>query len=321
MDPTNYIAIVGVGRSGTTLLMSMLHAHSDIAFPPEFHFIRNYLSRNATLPYDALCERLRQDPYFERLGLTVEEAIGDRPDENGAIDLASFYRRILNHFARKKDAKFVGDKDPKNIEHLPIIAALFKRPYVVHVIRDPRDVYLSRTKAAWSKGGSKYRHLLAYRAQLMMGFRGVERFGDRYIEIRFEDLLADPEATLKDLCTRLNLPFEEQMLEHERTAPQLISDDEIQWKGAVLKPVMPDNAGKWRQAGMDRDLLLAIEAACRPAFKPPYYEPSVTADTPMESLRTILWDKGMDLLARLYQRDLERKEAKAVKRLAGLGSD
>ena len=43
LDP---IFIIGVGRSGTSLLQSMLNSHSKIAFTPETHFIRSYMSSN-----------------------------------------------------------------------------------------------------------------------------------------------------------------------------------------------------------------------------------------------------------------------------------
>lgn len=301
--------------------MSMLNAHSAIAFPPEFHFVRNYLLASTTLRRAHLLTALESDAYFDRLGLEAEEVVGEGDGSEDAVDLIALYKRILARFASRKGAAYAGDKDPKNIEHLPLIAALFERPYVVHVIRDPRDVYRSRTKAGWAKGRSRISHLLAYRAQFVMGRKGAELFGNRYVEVRYEDLVTKPEATLKDLCDRLGLPFESQMLSHEQSARELVAEDELQWKGSALLPIMQDNAGKWRQAGFDTDLVLAIEAGCSPAFTSSLYQRSLEPSSISEKALAFGWDRLLSSVAWLYIQAVGRREKAALRRIAARQTD
>ncbi|MFV1980784.1 MAG: sulfotransferase, partial [Rhodothermia bacterium] len=300
MVEPEHISIVGVGRSGTTLLMSILNAHSSIAIPPEFHFVRRYLARHAYLEHGQFLTALKDDPFFGRLGLDPTRVTGEREAPHEHVELATVYHRILAQYGKDRNAAYVGDKDPKNIEHLPIIAHVFPGAYLVHVIRDPRDVYLSRTRADWAKGRNRTAHLLAYRAQFVAGRQGADLFGDRYIEVYYEQLLADPERVLFDLCTRLRLPFEPTMLDYTASARELVADDELQWKGSALKPLQKDNAGKWKGAGMSRNLVLTIEAACRPVFQTPIYKESVRPSGLVEHVVRFGWDKTIGFLAALY---------------------
>lgn len=315
MVPFEYVSIVGAGRSGTTLLMSMLHAHSKVAFPPESHFLRNYLSRTVVLQRRALREALAKDAYFGRLGVTIDEAVGEPREPGGEVDLVDVYRRILSRHGKLKGATHVGDKDPKNVEHLQLIKAIFDRPFVIHLIRDPRDVYLSREQADWAKGRSRVGHLLAYRAHLELGMKGEKLFGDRYLAVRFEDLVTDPESSLRRLCVGLNLPFEPQMLDHEQSARELVAEDEMQWKSTALKPIIRANAEKWKRSKLDRKVLLAIESACSPAFAGRLYDKSVEPSTILERSAAFGWELGVGLLSTLYKWKVERDERGVVNRL------
>jgi len=116
--------IIGVGRSGTSLLQSMFAAHPNVGFLPESAFLRRYVYRgNLHSAYGlggkkAVIKILEQDEKFARTG--------------------------LNNL-------WIGDKDPRLVEFLPLVKTLFPDAHVIQVIRDPRDVLVSKKKAAWSK--------------------------------------------------------------------------------------------------------------------------------------------------------------------------
>ena len=71
--------IVGVGRSGTTLLQSMLNAHPEICFTPETHFVKRYLvphlSGNKCFSKANLIQSLAEDKYFSRLDVPLNDVI------------------------------------------------------------------------------------------------------------------------------------------------------------------------------------------------------------------------------------------------------
>lgn len=269
-----FLAIVGVGRSGTSLLMSMLNTHPEIAFVPETHFVGRYIVDHPLLNAKDLKERLVDDHRFHRLAIsqdTVENIIASLEDQ---FSIAEFYKSILNFYTTKSKTQIIGDKAPKNIEYLPIIKHLFPEAYLIHIIRDPRDVYLSRTKAKWSSDYSDLAHFTAYRSQYNLGCHyGPKLFANHYYEIHYEDLISNPDSELASICNWLGVPFDDRMLEFSNSARELMAPEEEAWKSETLKPLMMGNKNKWR-AELPQEKNWVIEAACSPAFSGGYYQRS-----------------------------------------------
>lgn len=276
VDVSRPILVCGVGRSGTSLLQSMLNAHPEIAVPPETHFFRRYVAPRRTRRHieaesvDALVRRLRDDAEFARCGMPVEEVVAGERD--GALDLVRVYRRILEHWAQREAKPRVGDKDPRNLDFLPELAAAFPDAFVVHIVRDPRAVVHSRTKAAWSASRPWWSHAIIAQEQLRRGRRnGSELFGDRYLEVRYERLLADPKGELERVCEHVGVAFDAAMLEFGDSARRLVADDEMSWKKETLGPLLTENDAKWRE-GLEASQVAFVEAVCVEAFGSLEYE-------------------------------------------------
>ena len=245
------IFIVGVGRSGTSLMQSMLNAHPDIAFIPEINYIRRFL---ATKTLELVVKRsglkgvkelLLNDNRLCRLDVDLKSLI-EKVYSHGRELNVDLYRAILEVYLKNEGKTISGDKDPRSIEYLSVIANIFPNAYIVHIIRDPRDVLLSKLNAEWSKDKSPYFHVLANKIQLMMGLRGMKLFGERYIEIKYEELLAEPEKALKSLCEDLGVQYNDAMLDYTDSSRKLVADDEMVWKRETLGPLLKSNVGKWR---------------------------------------------------------------------------
>ena len=151
------IFIVGVGRSGTSLLQSMLNVHKDISFPPETYFIRYYLIKKYN--YDSVKNKLIEDKNLKKLNLDLVDLV------NASNSLKDFYVSLLNSYVNRKNKHFAGDKDPKNVECLRVIKENFPYSLIIHIYRDPRAVIASRIKAKWSMSRPFWQQLLAYKAQ------------------------------------------------------------------------------------------------------------------------------------------------------------
>jgi len=249
------VFIVGVGRSGTTLLQCMLNAHSRVVFLPETHFLRRWGGRGKPLS----CFELRSDPDIMRTGI----------DPCGEPDLASprdLYLSLLRRYAERRNADYVGDKDPKNIEYLPRIREWFPRARVIHLVRDPRDVVVSRMRAEWSRNRPFFIQALICREQLKLGCRlGPQLFKDSYREIRYEDLIARPDEILESICLDLGIAYEPEMLNYTTAAADMISGRETRWKSNCFRPVMRTNRGNWRGVLSPRRIRY-IESVCGEAF-------------------------------------------------------
>ncbi|MEE9361260.1 MAG: sulfotransferase [Cellulophaga sp.] len=272
MSDQQFFAIVGVGRSGTTLLMSMLNAHPKIAIIPEIHFVSQYIMKR---PFAKLSEAIKMtsnDPRFARLNLTIDDVMKPFFKDNKSFSMDILYKRILQLYASKQGVRIIGDKAPKNIECLPILHRIFKNPKIIHLIRDPRDVYLSRKKADWSKSRKDILQLLAYRSQYSLGRRfGPRLFGKNYLEIHYEKLINKPNIELNRICKLLAVTFDKRMLNFSASARELVFEDEIAWKKEALGPLLKNNMNKWKLELNPRKIRF-IEAACSPTFDGGFYK-------------------------------------------------
>lgn len=272
--------IVGVGRSGTSLLQSMLAAHSQIAFPPETAFMRRYVARGAiTGELDrkgtgAVADMLAGDEYFQRTSLDARELV-QRVGEKGHITDGAVYREMLRVAADRQEKARAGDKDPRSVEFLGLVLRVLGNCHVVHVIRDPRDVLASKKKAEWSRGRGILRHVFANRLQIKMGRAdGPRLFGKRYQEVIYEKLLEKPDEELRKLCEGLGVDYEPSMLDDfGQSARRLVSEKEMSWKKETLGPLLVNNHGKWKNSLNDREAAL-VELVCKEHFAAGGYEKS-----------------------------------------------
>jgi len=246
-----FIFVCGVGRSGTSLLQSMLAAHPEVSFPPETSFLRRYLVNGViTKNYakhgaKAATQLLKKDDYFQRTGLDVNTLL-NQAMEMGIVTDGSVYRSMLIKIGQQERSSYVGDKDPRCIEFLGVVRHVLADSHIVHVIRDARDVLVSKKKAAWSSKHSTIRHIFANRVQLRMGrAHGLRLFGNNYHEVVYEKLLNDPEGELTKLCEGFGLTYSSSMMDFKKSAKKLVSEKEISWKKETLGPLLRTNYGKW----------------------------------------------------------------------------
>lgn len=278
-DSSKKIFIVGVGRSGTSLLQAMLGSHPDITFLPETGFARRYLFSGKFDKIYSISGRqgveqlLKLDTRFSRLpDETLNKIVslnkeGSDHDTNQLLDLTVY------EVMHASDAHpYTGDKDPRLVEHINILLKLWPDAKIIHLYRDPRDVAVSKKKAAWSKGKSTFTQVLATCAQFQMGDRALANHGATNVySLKYESLVVSPEKELDDVCDWLELKFVKSMLNFSSSAKSLVFDDERQWKSEVLGPLLPGNFDKWRNVLSDREIRL-IEFSCNRAMKKGNYQ-------------------------------------------------
>ncbi len=272
------IVVCGVGRSGTSLVQSMLAAHPDIAFLPETGFLRRYaFDRVLEKAYrrsglEAVADRMAADPRFENLGISSAEIVAPFADGAQRFTDIACYRRLLELYADRHGKSTIGDKDPRLIEYLPFVKRCFPRARVLHVLRDPRDVLVSKQKAAWSQGRPWWQHALANRVQFELGHQnGSKRFGQQYHVLVYEELLARPAETLTRICEFLGMAFAPEMLNFSAAAQQLVRPDELAWKRETTGPLLQDNSGQWRDS-LTAFQTAIVERLCRRTMEFGNYE-------------------------------------------------
>ncbi|HVF28308.1 MAG TPA: sulfotransferase [Pyrinomonadaceae bacterium] len=247
--------IVGVPRSGTTLLRLMLDAHSQIAIPPETDFIpaatglvnplsrlfyRRFIlfaqSRNAR---KNLCEAFyrlvtgwHSWPDFH----LSDEQFRTELSRLRPFTLSNGLRCFYRMYAARFDKPRWGDKTPKYGLHLNAIEHLLPESHFIHIIRDGRDVALS-VKDLWFAPGKGVEAIAADWRRRILTAREQGRRCRRYLEIRYEDVVINSEKVLGDICRFIEVPFEPGMNEYYRRAPGRLDELEtmhVKYEGRIV---------------------------------------------------------------------------------------
>lgn len=306
-----FFTVVGVGRSGTSLLMTMLDSHPQLALPPETQFLSRHVIKYPHATLDETEARLRPEVNFQRLGIPLEVFLAPFKTGETRFTNAGAYRRIFELWAERTGLACIGDKSPKNIEYLPVIKALYPAARVIHIVRDPRDVFLSRTKAGWCKGRHRVLQTLAYRAQFDHArFLGPKLFQENYLEIQYELLLSRPAETLAKVCELLNVTYEKSMLDHRASAETHVFPEEIDWKRQVLGPLLQDNKDKWKHE-LSAEQIAYIEDCCTTSFASGMYQPH-TEEGGQKGFAGKFTQIQMDVLSRTYRSWLNFKTRRAL---------
>ena len=263
------VFLVGCGRSGTTMLRLMLDSHPMLAIPGESSFIRYrwaerraYWSKDRFLP-ERLLEDILADDNFRRWGVPaddVRDLLQPIQSRSFADVVAAPFRAYANCHGKPR----WGDKTPIYVLSIPAIAGLFPDAKFVHLIRDGRDVALSYLGMPMFEGGI-WHAAWRWRDWVTAGVRsGRSLAPERYIEVRYEELVAQPETELRGLCTFLGLEFDERMLSFYLDADQRLqaAPEMVPFHGNISRPSHRP-ARDWREQMTANDLEI-FEAVAGP---------------------------------------------------------
>jgi hypothetical protein len=234
--------IVGAARSGTTLLRLMLDRHPEVAIPGESHFIpplwarrRRYGRAGSIDDREAWLRDLSAQPAFRRWDLPIElvrRELDALPDPT----FAQAIEAVFLAYAHSRGKERWGDKTPDYVEHLPLLAHLFPTARFVHLIRDGRDVALSTIDLQRLHRRAATAAYFWARA-IRQGRTAARLLGpERYVEVRYEELLDDPEGEIRRLARFLDLAFHPAMLEHDREARERLPEGIRRIHGRLALP-------------------------------------------------------------------------------------
>lgn len=221
--------VVGCQRSGTTLLQAMLDGHPQLAMAPESHFIVSLGRRfggnwgaagetDAAFA-DALLER-RRFAYWrmDRAELLAVLAVARPRDFAGAV------RTVFAAWAQRQGKPAYGDKTPRYAAHLGALGGLFPEARFVHLIRDGRDVALSMAESFERGPQSPVEGAMFWRTAVEAARRAGSALGpNRYLEVRYERLVAEPEAVISAVAAFLELDPDPRMLSPAESAGRIIA--------------------------------------------------------------------------------------------------
>jgi protein-tyrosine sulfotransferase len=191
------IFVVGTMRSGTTLMRLVLDSHENIAIAPETGFMRA-VQANKYVPF-----WMWGGEWFRRLGVSEDEL--DR-------ELAAFYGGFFRRYAEAQGKRRWGEKTPYHAWHLEGLARLWPDAVFVATVRHPGgNVWslVSKWHMPFERAIGKWKTI---NAELVAQ---AERFGEKLLFCRYEELVLEAEPTLRELLERLGEPWSPSVLQHD----------------------------------------------------------------------------------------------------------
>jgi tetratricopeptide (TPR) repeat protein len=224
------VFIVGMPRSGTTLVEQILASHSAVAGAGELSDIKSVARAGGSMvspstAYPALLPRLGPDQLRS---------------------MAEQYLSRTQRFVTAREITRVVDKHPLNFQFLGLILLMFPRAKVIHTVRHPLDTCLSCFFQHFTRGQdytfdltalglfyNEYRRLMEHWHQL---------FGHRILHLEYERLLVDQENMTRRLLKFCDLDFEPACLEFFATDRPVKTASFMQ----VRQPLYSTSRDRWK---------------------------------------------------------------------------
>ena len=197
----------------------MLDGHSELAIPDESYFLPQIAERHRDpVDPDAFANDLARLPTLREWEVYPREVRARlRPGMTVGEAVSQVYLVYAGHRGKPR----WGDKTPMYMQHLPLLERLFPDARYVHLVRDGRDAALSFlampegvVTRTWAHPTSAADFACQWRTEIEAARTLGGRVGDRYVEVRYEHLAAEPEETLRSICEHVGVAFEPQMLDY-----------------------------------------------------------------------------------------------------------
>lgn len=236
------IFITGASRSGTTLLSFVLRNHDDVLGLKELQYFgqtwdprnrQRRFSRNQSIAAAAAiyaCQEqgilsTKVSPAHRLAATRLIDELGD-----ASADPAALFAAAVHQLAQAAGKSIPCEQTPRYIFYARALLEIYPNAQVVHMVRDPRAVMASQ-KMRWQRrrlaaDGTKVPRYQSLRVWVNYHPYTVARLWSeataaalalaqhpRVTLIQFEELLQQPEATVRRLCARLGLDFDEKMLD------------------------------------------------------------------------------------------------------------
>lgn len=264
--------LIGSERSGTTLLRLMLDHHPGIAFNLESEFLVSEVSAAGAFPDVADYRRgLRENRVFRHSRFDIRDDLD--------------YPGLVNDFLRQKL-----ERDRKGIVGATVhygfskLRYLWPRARYVYMLRDGRDVASSIVEMGWAGNVFVGAQWWLEAEHEWAEYRGTLT-RDRWIEVRYEELIANPEAQLRRICELAGVAFSDRMFDYVRTSSYSLPD--------------PAHSCKWRRKIPSADLRV-LEARIGPQLAGRGYELGCKASPRISRAhaRWLQWQSRLKVLLR-----------------------
>jgi hypothetical protein len=221
------IFIVGPMGSGTTLMRLIVDSHDNIAIAQETSIMRAYLAHR-WIPFHR-----HGGEWYGRLGWSDDEL---------DARMREFYGGMFERFAAEQGKARWGDKTPWHAWHLRELNRVFPDAVFIAMVRQPGAVATSVSERFRQNWGGAVKHWVNTTTEQVQ--RGIE-LGDRLLMVRYEDLVTEPETTLRELFAWLDEPWSDRLLEHDKVHAERGTAQQVEGATRSDRPIGTDRIAAW----------------------------------------------------------------------------
>jgi Sulfotransferase family len=267
--------VVGNDRSGTTVLRLVLDRSAEAAVPPESMFLLDFepvRCRGGLEDPEKAARFLAEvwrHPRVQLWGLR-----SDPPPLPSGLSHADAYRFVVEApfraYALREGKKRFGDKTPAYLHAVDELLAVWPEARFVVLVRDARAVARSIQKLPFGPN-NPYAAAAWWARGIREGHDAERRHPEQVLTVRYEDLVSDPEATVRRVCDHVRLGYNSEMLAIERAGPEKIVSEQADWYTGVSKPISAEASSRWRTEMPEADRRV-VEAVAGPELRVLGYE-------------------------------------------------
>lgn len=299
-DTQSPVFIVGPGRSGTTMLLAILRnaetifcARAETGYFQYLNIIRRHFQALPEAEWrHKIAAFIRHTvehgfPLRSRQGWQPsDEELHRAPPVGRHVPFGNYgaaFRDVLDGLARESGSTRWAEKSPHHVYAITSIIEAIPNALIVEMVRDPRDVLASRKTLRdqiWTtdryspevriqrdlqRSYDPWLECLSWRQAVRAGSRGREARQERWLRIRYEDLVRESRPTVRELCKFLGISFDEKLLKVGRGIPGDIANrsNELGISGTSL--------GRWQNTLDDREVA-TCQVLCRREMRELSYE-------------------------------------------------
>ena len=285
MNEIKGIQFVGTQRSGSNLLRLMLNQLNEIDAPHPPHILKTFfpllpaygeLSKSTgliDLVRDIL-DLIKTNPVpWDQFEPQANEVI----ERCRQVSLIEVFRVLYEMKAQASGAALWCCKSMANTHYVQQLEKSGVRPFYLHIYRDGRDVAASFKKTMI---GHKHIYFLArqWQREQQLANSLKARLKSRFIPVRYEDLISDPQGACKTICWKLGLKYQPEMLVYHLAKESLeTARAGRMWKN-LCKPIMHDNNNKFLKLLTEQEILI-FESLAGEMLEKHGYEPVMPKHT------------------------------------------
>ena len=281
MTNVKQIFVVGNSRSGTTMMGRIIGKNSSVFTFKELHFFgqlwsskykNKLLSKKESIKLFSKLLSIQKFGIFNQKNSSQFDELSESVLDQKTYSRIEVFNLFLNYSVEQHNSVISCDQTPRNVFYIQEILDNFPNAKVVNMVRDPRDVLLSQ-KNKWKRryfgaSGIPFReairsyfnyHPIVISKIWNTSILNAKKFEQekRVKTIKFEDLVLNPKSTISELCSFLEIDFDESMLR----VPNIGSSTNLDKNST--SGIDKSKIGSWKRGGLNLSEIYICQKMCR----------------------------------------------------------